>query len=99
MNDLIYRQAAIDVIWSVCGIDDTLCVDAAVFMIEEVPSAEPEERTAKVIKHDYTLHYVEEHYIHEKEGSEFLCGFCKKKVQDGDDYCSHCGTKLDWKEN
>ena len=61
--------------------------------------AKPEERTAKVIKHDYVIHYVEEHYIHEKEGSEFLCGFCKKKVLDGDDYCSHCGTKLDWSWN
>ena len=98
MEDLISRQAAIDALFGICGIDYTVCVDAVVDMLENLPEAEPEERTAKVIKHDYVMHYVEEHYIHEKEGSEFLCGFCKKKVLDGDDYCSHCGTKLDWEE-
>ena len=99
MSDLIYRQAAIDAIFSLCSMDERIHVDAAVFMLEDLPEAEPEERTAKVIKHDYVQHYVEEHYIHEKEGTEFLCGFCKKKVLDGDDYCSHCGTKLDWSGN
>ena len=31
--------------------------------------------------------------------TEYLCGKCKKKVLDGDDYCSHCGSKLNWSEN
>lgn len=30
------------------------------------------------------------------ERSEYLCSSCKKKVLGGDDYCSHCGSKLDW---
>lgn len=31
--------------------------------------------------------------------SEYLCSSCKKKVLGGDNYCSHCGSKLDWSEN
>ena len=29
---------------------------------------------------------------------EYLCGKCKKKVLSGEDYCSHCGSKLNWNE-
>ena len=25
-----------------------------------------------------------------------ICGACKKIVIDGDDYCSHCGIRLEW---
>lgn len=34
----------------------------------------------------------------EYKRSEYLCGSCKKKVLSGEDYCSHCGSKLDWNE-
>lgn len=30
--------------------------------------------------------------------TEYICGKCKKKVIGGDEYCSHCGSKLDWNE-
>lgn len=54
------------------------------------------ERTAKVRKHEYcNLECAGEKIIR----YEYLCGKCKKKVLDGDDYCSHCGSKLDWSEN
>ena len=57
------------------------------------------ERTAKVIMHKYwlgvSLNVVGEHTI----GYEWICENCKKKVIDGDNYCSHCGFKLDWSEN
>ena len=56
------------------------------------------ERTAKVIKHKYwlgvSLNVVGEQTI----GYEWLCENCKKKVLDGDDYCSHCGARLEWNE-
>lgn len=62
--------------------------------ILELPSAEPE-RTAKVLTHEVTLN-VDNRPIH---ATEFLCGACKKKVLGGDDYCSHCGARLDWSGN
>ena len=43
------------------------------------------ERTAKTIVHCWEL-------------IEHLCGNCKEKVLSSDDYCSHCGAKLDWGE-
>ena len=42
MSDLIDRQAAIDEVWSIHGIDDVLCVDEVVNMLENLPSADPE---------------------------------------------------------
>lgn len=63
--------------------------------LKNLPSAEPE-RTAKVIKHKYwlgiSLNVVGEHTV----GYEWICENCKKRVIDGDDYCSHCGCRLIW---
>ena len=49
-------------------------------------------RTAKVISYDgvITVNGYRYHY------EEYLCNACKKKVLDGDEYCSICGRKLDW---
>ena len=50
------------------------------------------------MKHKYwlgvSLNVVGEQTI----GYEWICEICKKKVLSGDDYCSHCGAKLDWSE-
>ena len=54
-----------------------------------------EERTAKVIEHDASVTDTDGYKYHR---SEYLCGACKKKILGGDEYCSHCGTKLDWSE-
>lgn len=51
------------------------------------------ERTAKVIEHDASITDTDGYKYHR---SEYLCSACKKKVISGDDYCSHCGVKLDW---
>ena len=73
-------------------------IDLAISVIAEFPSAEPEERAAKVIKHKYwfgvSLNVVGEQTI----GYEWICENCKKMVIDGDDYCSHCGAKLIWED-
>ena len=53
------------------------------------------ERTAKVIEHDGVVTMDGRKYHH----MEYLCGHCKKKVIGGDDYCSHCGCRLDWNED
>lgn len=53
------------------------------------------ERTAKVIEHDASVTDTDGYKYHR---SEYLCGACKKKVLSGDDYCSHCGARLDWSE-
>ena len=54
------------------------------------------ERTAKVIQHDASVTDTDGYKYHR---SEYLCGACKKKVIGGDDYCSHCGCRLDWDED
>lgn len=53
------------------------------------------ERTVKVVEHDASITDTDGYKYHR---SEYLCGACKKKVLSGDDYCSHCGVKLDWGE-
>lgn len=55
-----------------------------------------EERTAKVIEHDASVTTADGYKYHR---SEYLCGACKKKVIGGDEYCSHCGCRLDWSGN
>jgi hypothetical protein len=54
------------------------------------------ERTAKVIEHDASVTDTDGYKYHR---SEYLCGACKKKVLGGDEYCSHCGCRLDWNED
>lgn len=55
-----------------------------------------QERVAKVLKHKYwfgvSLNVVGESTI----GYEWICENCKKTVVEGDDYCSHCGCRLDF---
>lgn len=54
------------------------------------------ERTAKVIEHDASITDTDGYKY---QRSEYLCGNCKKKVLGGDEYCSHCGCRLDWGED
>lgn len=51
------------------------------------------ERTAKVIEHDVSITDTDGYKY---KRSEYLCFACKKKVLGGDDYCSHCGARLEW---
>ena len=61
--------------------------------VEELKATE---RTAKVIEHDASVTDTDGYKYHR---SEYLCGACKKKVLGGDEYCSHCGCRLDWNED
>ena len=54
------------------------------------------ERIAKVIEHDASITDTDGYKY---QRSEYLCGNCKKKVIGGDEYCSHCGCRLDWDED
>lgn len=71
---------------------DNICACA-----KYIPSTESV-RKAKVMKHKYwlgvSLNVVGGHTI----GYEWICENCKKKVLNGDDYCSHCGARLEWNE-
>ena len=58
--------------------------------------AKPVERITKVIEHDASITVTDGYKYHR---SEYLCGACKKKVLGGDEYCSHCGCRLDWGED
>ena len=55
----------------------------------------PIERKAEVIEHEVIITDTDNNEYYR---TEYLCGVCKKKVIDSDDYCSHCGAKLEWNE-
>ena len=69
---------------------DIACWDVCNMIADRVPSAEPEERTAKVIGKSVNRHYI----------SDFdwigKCENCGNEIQYSFDYCPYCGTKLDW---
>ena len=67
------------------------CIEAIV----DLPSVESE-RKAKVIENDASVTDANGYKYH---WSEYLCGACKKRVLGGDEYCSHCGAKIDWSGN
>ena len=51
------------------------------------------ERTAKVVEHDASITDTDGYkYLR----TEYICDACKKKVLGGDEYCSHCGCRLEW---
>ena len=85
MNDLISRQAAIDVadaVWSVTGDKNVAKVWD---QIKDLPSAQPEKEIAKRVLWTgwkgcrYT---------------RYKCPNCKKPVKNDDIYCHRCGQKL-----
>ena len=97
MSDLIDRQNAIDVLQILADkmTDEGRTVMAQAISVLRDLSAEPEERTAKVVSDDVIITVNGYRYHYE----EYLCNACKKKVFSRDSYCSHCGAKLDWSGN
>jgi len=106
MSDLISRKAVFDALIEKgqnskrykLGEKWELDLPEIIEAINAIPSAEPEERTANVIKHKYWLGVSLNVAGEQTIGYEWLCENCKKKVIDGDDYCSHCGSKLIWED-
>ena len=109
MSDLISRQDVLDVLRNLAfdymfqcgeyyGEDERqltiINAKKAIDVIEAMPSTESK-RTAKVIEHDAS---ITDDRGYKYWQSEYLCENCRKKVIGGDDYCSHCGSKLNWKE-
>ena len=88
MSDLIDRQKALDGLkyeMKYGAVIDQCGLDTAYNIIENMPSAEPEERTAKVYSIMQDIYH---------------CGACDEYViKDHDSYCSACGAKLDWSGN
>ena len=86
MTDLISRKKAIEALGERPGGKtdyDLGCRtqwDWDTEILRTMPSAEPEERTVKVV---------------EAWGLS-ICDSCKKRVFENDNFCSHCGAKLDW---
>ena len=106
MSDLISRQAALDALkeYEIVESDNFTKTDPITMMavatiancieaIVELPPAEPEERTAKVIP-------IEKEIL---GGTETVtlphCALCKTDVTIWDKYCPHCGVKLDWEND
>ena len=96
MSDLIDRQAAID---AVCGECQGSCIPCDSYpcgeidAINDLSSAEPEERTAKVEHVD--MKNVNAHVYKCLEcGQYFHLTSWHRYVK----YCSNCGAKLDWSD-
>ena len=68
------------------------CISLIEERLQFLPSAEPE-RIAKVVEHEMIITDSDGCSYHR---TKYICGNCKKKVIGGDEYCSHCGTRLEW---
>ena len=115
MSDMIDRQKAIDALdfeivhMTVFSNDEkngtnplaqyNKGLEDGIKVLKTLPFAEPEERTAKVIEHRYFIGTALNIVGEPKFGYEYLCGKCKKKVICGDEYCSHCGARLEWSDD
>lgn len=98
MSDLIKREEVLKKLnyeMKYGAVIDQCGLDTAYDIIENTPSAELKERTAKVVSDDVIITVNGYRYHYE----EYLCNACKKKVFSYDSYCSHCGAKLDWNGN
>ena len=98
MSDLIRREEVLKKLnyeMKYGAVIDQCGLDTAYDIIENIPSAELKERTAKVVSDDVIITVNGYRYHYE----EYLCNACKKKVFSYDSYCSHCGAKLDWNGN
>lgn len=98
MSDLIKREEVLKKLnyeMKYGAVIDQCGLDTAYDIIENIPSAELKERTAKVVSDDVIITVNGYRYHYE----EYLCNACKKKVFSYDSYCSHCGAKLDWNGN
>ena len=101
MGDLISRNAVFDALIEKgqnskrykLGEKWELNLTEIIEAINAISSAESEERIAKVVEHDVSI-LIEGGY--KLQRSEYLCTACHKKVIGGDDYCSHCGARLEW---
>lgn len=94
MSDLIRRDDLVKELNAQFAVGD-ITRKIANDILNNIPSAEPEERTAKVVSDDVIITVNGYRYHYE----EYLCNACKKKVFSCDSYCSHCGAKLDWSWN
>lgn len=90
MSDLISRETAKNYIDSQKGRPFIQCTiaEAMKIMLDEVPSAEPEERTAKVNI------WVEEDWRKIRYMCDGECE-CGMMVQDNWLYCPSCGARLE----
>lgn len=104
MSDLIDRQTAIDALQVIAN--DVLrhfevnagaekrrymeCIE----IIKQLPSAEPEERTAKVKKKRF---YGTSSGVVGDFSCTGLCGNCDCEVVEYFAFCPKCGARLEWK--
>lgn len=88
MSDLIDRQKISYAVESLR--EDYISQYKMLMLINQMPSAEPEERTAKVIDKSLRRHSI----------SDFdwigKCEKCRNEIQFSFDYCPYCGSRLEW---
>lgn len=94
MNEFINKQAAIQSIKELFSMGDCYCDKYAIIgTLNSLPSIK---KQAKVISHNSTIEFYKGRV--KASVHEYFCENCKKKVLDGDNYCSHCGVELRWDE-
>lgn len=102
MGDLISREAAISAMYLLqiedeetygCSIPEGFDGERAAEALRKLPSAEPTERTAKVIDKSVGRHSIIDFDWIGK------CEKCGNEIQYAYDYCPYCGSRLDWSEN
>ena len=91
MDDLISRQAALDIAYKYCPDDDGVCSKAGcdpremLDEIENLPPAEPER--------------IKGHWIKISPANIYECSECGKSVMTNDicayDFCHGCGAKME----
>lgn len=93
MSDLIRREDLVKELNAQFAVGD-ITREIANDILNNIPSAEPIELTAKVeyIAEVYRGEIVD-HYL------SGMCGICGEYAYDHAKYCSYCGAKLDWSGN
>lgn len=85
MNDLISRQAALDIIDSELNVwltdEEWLRIEALGMLIEDLPAISP-------VKHGKW------ELVDEAEPMRYGCSECKKLSYTQDNYCSYCGAAM-----
>ena len=89
MSDIINRQDAIKAL----GDAHFQNYGNAIMVIQELPSVETIERTAKVIDKSAGRHSIIEFDWVGK------CEKCGNGIQYAFDYCPYCGSRLDWSDD
>ena len=88
MKDLISRQQAINEMYCLNPTEDYVFIDAAIDVLENLPSVQQERKTGK----------WEDNYPIIVEHESLRCNVCHSLSPVGN-YCYHCGAKMEGEQD